>query len=67
MDLHPRQREEWDAREKEMVAYRLVELSGKVSAANILGVSLRELDKLIEVFELSQRFTKLRDPNTAIT
>ncbi len=57
-----RQRKEWDAREKEMVAYRLVELSGKASAANILGVSLRELEKLIEVFELSQRFTKLRDP-----
>jgi ParB family chromosome partitioning protein len=62
-----RQRKEWDAREKEMVAYRLVELSGKASAANILGVSLRELEKLIEVFELSQRFTKLRDPNAAIT
>jgi ParB family chromosome partitioning protein len=62
-----RQRKEWDAREKEMVAYRLVELSGRASAANILGVSLRELEKLIEVFELSQRFTKLRDPNAAIT
>jgi len=62
-----RQRKEWDAREKEMVAYRLVELSGKASAANILGVSLRELEKLIQVFELSQRFTKLRDPNAAIT
>lgn len=62
-----RQRKEWDAREKEMVAYRLVELSGRASAANILGVSMRELDKLVEIFELSQRFTKLRDPNAAIT
>lgn len=62
-----RQRKEWDAREKEMVAYRLVELSGKASTANILGVSLRELEKLIQIFELSQRFTKLRDPNAAIT
>lgn len=50
-----------------MVAYRLVELSGKARAANILGVSPRELEKLIEVFELSQRFTQLRDPNAAIT
>lgn len=62
-----RQRKEWDAREKEMVAYRLVELAGRASTANILGVSMRELDKLVEIFELSQRFTKLRDPNAAIT
>src|ERR1700680_4743299 len=62
-----RQRKEWDAREKEMVAYRLVELAGRASAANILGVTMRELDNLVEVFELSQRFTKLRDPNAAVT
>jgi ParB family transcriptional regulator, chromosome partitioning protein len=62
-----RQRKEWDAREKEMVAHRLVELAGRASAANILGVTMRELDKLVEIFELSQRFTKLRDPNAAIT
>jgi ParB family chromosome partitioning protein len=62
-----RQRKEWDAREKEMVAYRLVELVGRVGAANILGVSVRELDKLTEVFELSERFKGLRDPNAAIT
>jgi ParB family chromosome partitioning protein len=62
-----RQRKEWDAREKEMVAYRLVDLVGRASAANILGVSLRELDKLVDVFELSARFTGLRDPAAAIT
>lgn len=62
-----RQRKEWDAREKEMVAYRLVDLVGRTSAANILGVSLRELDKLVEVFELSERFTTLRDRGAAIT
>lgn len=62
-----RQRKEWDAREKEMVAYRLVDLMGRASAANILGISIRELDKLVEVFEISERFTKLRDPNAAIT
>lgn len=62
-----RQRKEWDAREKEMVAYRLVELAGRAAAASILGVTIRELDKLVEVFELSTRFTKLRDPNAAIT
>lgn len=62
-----RQRKEWDAREKEMVAYRLVDLVGRASAANILGISVRELDRLVEVYELSARFTSLRDPAAAIT
>jgi ParB family chromosome partitioning protein len=62
-----RQRKEWDAKEKEMVAYRLVDMMGRASAANILGISVRELDKLVEVFELSQKFTSLRDPSAAIT
>jgi ParB family chromosome partitioning protein len=62
-----RQRKEWDAKEKEMVAYRLVDLMGRASAANILGMTVRELDKLVEVFELSEKFTTLRDPSAAIT
>lgn len=62
-----RQRKEWDAKEKEMVAYRLVELVGRASAANILGVSLRELDKLVEVFELSERFMGLKEAGAGIT
>jgi len=62
-----RQRKEWDTREKEMVAFRLVELVGRASAANILGITVRELDKLVEVFELSERFTNLREPGVAIT
>jgi ParB family chromosome partitioning protein len=62
-----RQRKEWDAREKEMVAYRLVDLVGRASAANILGITVRELDKLVEVYEVSRRFTALRDPSAAIT
>lgn len=62
-----RQRKEWDAKEKEMVAYRLVDLVGRASAANILGITVRELDKLVEVFEISGRFTALRDPSAAIT
>ena len=62
-----RQRKEWDAKEKEMVAYRLVQLMGRASAANILGITVRELDKLVEIFELSEKFTKLRDPSAAIT
>lgn len=43
-----RQRKEWDAKEKEMVAYRLVDMMGRASAANILGITIRELDKLVE-------------------
>ena len=62
-----RQRKEWDAKEKEMVAYRLVDLMGRASAANILGITVRELDKLVEVFEISEKFTTLRDPSAAIT
>jgi ParB family transcriptional regulator, chromosome partitioning protein len=44
-----RQRKEWDAKEKEMVAYQLVVLVGRASAANILGITVRELDKLVEI------------------
>jgi ParB family transcriptional regulator, chromosome partitioning protein len=62
-----RQRKEWDAREKEMVAYRLVDLMGRASAANILGVTVREVDKLVETYELSRRFTNLKEPGSSIT
>jgi ParB family transcriptional regulator, chromosome partitioning protein len=62
-----RQRKEWDAKEKEMVAYRLIELVGRASAANILGITVPELDKLAEVFQLSEKFTNLREPGAGIT
>jgi ParB family chromosome partitioning protein len=58
-------RKEWDAKEKETVAYGLV--MGRASAANILGITVRELDKLVDVFEWSDKFTSLRDPSAAIT
>jgi len=50
-----------------MVAYSLVDLVGRASAANILGITVRELDKLVEVFDLSEKFTSLRNPGAAIT
>src|SRR5689334_22971123 len=62
-----RQRKEWDAKEKEMVAYRLVDLVGRASAANILGLTVRDLDKLVDVYKLSERFTDLREPGAGIT
>src|SRR5439155_8421790 len=37
-----RQRREWDTKEKEMVAYSLVNMVGRASAANILGITVRE-------------------------
>src|SRR5881628_1006387 len=54
-----RQRKEWDAKEKEMVAYRLVELTGRAGGASILGITVRELDKLVGIYELSERFDGL--------
>jgi ParB family chromosome partitioning protein len=62
-----RQRKEWDAKEKEMVAYQLVGLVGRASAANILGITVRELDKLVEIYDLSEQLTNLPDPATSIT
>jgi len=62
-----KQRRDWDAREKEMAATRLVELIGRASAANMLDVSLRELDKYLETYRIAEKFNGLRDPNAAIT
>lgn len=62
-----RQRKEWDAKEKEMVAYRLVDLLGRASAANILGITVRALDKLVEIYELSEKLGDLREPGSSIT
>ena len=62
-----RQRKEWDAKEKEMVAYALVAIVGRASAANILGVTVRELDKLVDVYQLSERLTNLPEPGASIT
>ena len=62
-----RQRKEWDAKEKEMVAYRLVDLLGRASAANILGITVSGLDKLVEIYELSEKLGDLREPGSSIT
>jgi len=62
-----RQRKEWDAKEKEMVAYSLVTMVGRASAANILGTTVRELDKLVEIYELSEKLKNLPEPGASIT
>lgn len=62
-----RQRREWDTREKEMVAYSLVNMVGRASAANILGITVREVDKLVEIYDLSLKLTNLAEPGASIT
>lgn len=62
-----RQRKDWDAKEKEMVAYSLVNMMGRASAANILGITVRELDKLVDIYELSEKLTNLPEPGASIT
>src|SRR5216110_2891915 len=53
-----RQRKEWDTKEKEMVAYGLVD---------ILGITVRELDKLVDVYQLSERLMHIAEPGASIT
>src|SRR5260370_22430778 len=62
-----RQRKEWDAKEKEMVAYSLVNMVGRASGANILGITVRELDKLVEIYELSEKLKNIHEPGASIT
>ncbi len=62
-----RQRREWDAKEKEMVACSLVNMVGRASAANILGITVREVDKLVEIYDLSLKLTNLAEPGASIT
>jgi ParB family chromosome partitioning protein len=62
-----RQRREWETKEKEMVAYSLVNMVGRASAANILGITVRELDKLVEIYDLSDKLTNIAEPGASIT
>lgn len=62
-----RQRKEWNTKEKEMVAYSLVNMMGRASAANILGITVRELDKLVEIYELSEKLKNVPEPGASIT
>lgn len=61
------QRKEWTVKEKERTAYKLIQIVGRISAASILGVSVREVDVMKEVFELSQNITGLADPDASIS
>lgn len=61
-----RQRKEWET-EKEMVAYQLVKLVGRASAANILGITVRDVEKHVDVYELASRLINVRDPSASVT
>jgi len=61
------QRKEWTVKEKERTAYKLIQIVGRVSAASILGISVREVDALKEIFELSEEITGLSDPDISIS
>jgi ParB family chromosome partitioning protein len=45
-----------------MVAYSLVNMVGRASAANISGITVRELDKLVEIYDVSEKLTNLAEP-----
>ncbi len=51
-------RKDWRAMEKENAAYNLIQLTDPKNAANILGVSLPQLQKFIETYQLAQRMRK---------
>jgi len=61
------QRKEWTVKEKERTAYKLIQIVGRVSAASILGISVKEVDALKEIFELSEEITGLSDPDASIS
>lgn len=61
------QREDWSLKEKERTAYRLTQLVGRVRAANYLGITVKELDRLMRIFELSERMTSIPNPDASIT
>lgn len=62
-----RQRKEWTRREKEMVAYSLGKYMDRARAAAVLGITIRELDKTVLIYETSMKLTGLQDPDAAIT
>ena len=53
-----RMRKEWKAMEKETAARHLIQLTDPANAAAILGITLRSLDKFIEIYDFAQRMKK---------
>lgn len=58
-----RQRREWPMLIKEGIAYKLTELVGTAKAADLLGITLPEIDKLIEIYQYARdKFSQMGDP-----
>jgi len=60
-------RKDWSVKEKERTAYRLVTIVDRAMAANLLGITIREVDKLVKTFELSDRMSSSPNPDASIT
>jgi ParB family chromosome partitioning protein len=57
-----RQRREWPEMVKEGVAFNLTVLVGKAKAAELLGVTLKEIDELVTVYQYAKdKFSKMGD------
>ena len=57
-----RQRQEWPKMVKEGVAFGLTELVSKAKAAELLGVTLQEIDDLVAVYQYAKdKFSKMGD------
>ena len=50
-----------------MAAVSLVSYTNRATAANILGITVRELDKLCDIYELSEKITNLPEPGASIS
>ena len=50
-----------------MVAYSLYQYMDRARAAAVLGITIRELDKTVVIYETSTKLTGLQDPDAAIT
>jgi ParB family transcriptional regulator, chromosome partitioning protein len=60
-----RRQREWDAKEKEMVTYQLVRQIGPAGTASLLELSVKEIERLVAIYELAQRFTAFPEPSAA--
>jgi ParB family chromosome partitioning protein len=58
-----RQRREWPMLIKEGIAYKLYELVGPAKAADLMGVTLPEINKLVEIYQYARdKFSQMGDP-----
>jgi ParB family chromosome partitioning protein len=60
-------RKDWTVKERERTAYKLVQMIDRVKAANILGITVKDVDKLCKTYELSDRMSSIPNPDASIT